>query len=464
MEAPVLTPSSYEQKAEVKDLVKDLSSRLDFDRVVRWVEEINPESHEPESLGDIFDQLYFLRRWEIGGVLGLLDASKQHDLARVRSSLEEFRKDWEKRGFLRNKPDPNFTPEQKYGSKITGRRQPLQARLDLALLTLRDAKTLRKIFCPSPRAGSTVDFPLEQIRDGLNLEDRLRFPGEEPERIDFDPRLLRAVEDYVSQRLDQLAIKGKYTQNSRIRKEFLDQVRSANLTRLRVGGINKFVSGEMKENEANLAIRQSDILADLHFSFPAYFLQGLDLIAFTKPEDSKDLGKFVPKFAGNELANFQIRIYVDPHISGDSTDSQIARKRSVITGVIYHEIGHAMLYKLAYQDLARWEEIIRDEKVDVTWYVEDEAKEGAADDEDFCESLMLFVKNPAALSVIAPGRFNYFRDLFREYMDFGKREDFDRLLGERMQKAFEMWEKAGLTREDIKEMYYHIYEDLEHVE
>lgn len=437
-------PSVGAKVEDIGNLIKDLSSRLDFDRVVRSVEVASPSGENRGALKEVFRGLFSLRRFEYAYFLGALGGTYS-SLVDIESDLVHLREQYEQKGFLRQVPDQDYQLVIGESEKIGKDRRELEAKVGRALLVLRDAKTLNRIYRPT-RASSIIGYPLEEIRQALDLENQVLVEGWE--RIDLDPRLLAATEKYVQSRLTNLALKGKYPQTLEQKKLYLDKARSTGKLNLKLGGL--------RENDPSFVLAPSLLLKNLYSTFPTYFITDIERLSISW-EREKDLGLFIPKFTDNEYRGARIEIFLDPRISATASETERATKESWIMGIIYHELGHAILYKLSYDNLADWAAATQEEKIFVTWYVKKAAKEGDGVDEDFCESLMIFALNPAALKVIAPRRYEYLRHLFREYMDFGRKEGYDKLLDERIKAEEELWEVVGVIDKEIKDMYYRIY-------
>lgn len=431
---------------EVEEQIKDLAGRIDYDRVVGFVD--NLEVHKG-SLSRVFHQLYQLRRLEYSLALGILETYELEALEKTEVTLNEFKNQWQQKGFLQDSVR-SYSFQLNDNSEIEESHMELEAKVGRAIMTLKHAETLNRIFRPK-RVSSITDFPLEEISRALDL----RSVGIiDWARIGLNPRLITATDSYVQERLNSLALKGKYPQTTQQKRKYLETVCSAGKLDLKVGGI--------KEGDMNYSIFPSSILKELYSKFPNYFVADIHQLVISEDRESA-FGGFFPGFSHeNEYIGGRMEIYIDPKVMPTSSETTRTTMANYIMGVIYHELGHATLYKLTYDDLVDWSDLIKDEQIFATWYVEKAAKEGQSNDEDFCESLMIFAINPAALKVIGPKRFKYFRELFQSYIGFGSQNDFSLFLDQRIKVQEELWELAAVTIEDIKREYFNIYRDMDY--
>lgn len=121
----------------------------------------------------------------------------------------------------------------------------------------------------------------------------------------------------------------------------------------------------------------------------------------------------------------------------------------------WHEFGHNAHHLMRYDEIMAWESVMQDDPGAVTWYVKharkDNEKRGKR--EDFSESFMLFLGNPALLFTLSSKRYNFMFDFFTSRLKDEQIPSFKQRIGDQLMLTFSVWQKMDYSAEDIRRIY-----------
>ena len=98
---------------------------------------------------------------------------------------------------------------------------------------------------------------------------------------------------------------------------------------------------------------------------------------------------------------------------------------------------------------------MKSDNTEITWYVGYSRKrsESAGKKEDFCESFMMFVKDPSLLKILSEKRYEYMKELFIRYIEPDRLNSFKSSLNFNLQLGSFYWDQKGFSVEDIRSLF-----------
>ena len=473
---------------ELERAVNDLSSRLNYTAIFDYY--LNtPVTEDPNTIAgnqlNLFSMLAELRRaFDDGSMrtaaardikwwLDQLVGGQRHGQGRAMAA------EWDKLGFLLPEPQARQAAEltSRTRDDTDERVKTLVRRATQAFDDLLDYEELGDIY---RREGSTATYtPRVKDREFRALELLRALDGRHSpyshhlvagKRKHFDPALVSAAEVAFDQKLRSYRESGQTSQTEAERAIMLAEQRARQTWGSLRDKLPVIVLNRPLDNDEIRFFDEPSLFDELQRMMPACFLADLANIEFTtKPAEAHDddptfetLAWYVPK---NDLGNgtvegAHIQIFSSltmrfAEFAGQThsermTEYLYARMERLRT--VAHEIGHHVhRYTLSLDELRNWEQIMRDDRAEVTHYVRvSRAKSDAIGRiEDFCESFSYFFTYPALLQEISPRRFAFMRELCLSRLDEPERQAYNDRLERTVAAHREAWAKQGRSPADV---------------
>jgi hypothetical protein len=234
------------------------------------------------------------------------------------------------------------------------------------------------------------------------------------------------------------------------------------------------IEGLIVESDKKLIITEDKITGFLENNIPIAFLKKIKKIEVSnedpiedvdlgtnedgknKAVEVKKVGSFNSEYDENgRLASGNILIYEPITVDKNANRNEELIIENGFRDTLTHEIGHAVHGDFSMDEMKEWEEVMKQDQTKVTWYVSysETKSEPTKKREDFCESFMLFVKDPSFLKIISEKRFEYVKKLFETYMDSENLPNFQRSLDWNQKFTDAFLEENGYTKEQFKNSY-----------
>lgn len=415
---------------ELTEYAQGVYARFNWDAFLTYYED-NVHKYDPWDNGLLPNGLASvarLRQIIVKAQQGTLGQEDYQQLDNWHSYLIEQHEEWAKRGFINE--SPVSTSKEVSTEEITQRRNELKERLQSVIYVLDEYGNLKSKFRNPVYDYRIDDRVLKQVTEALDLDRGYGYTNEIWKEVEYDPRLLDAVEKFISRKIQEYVDTGLLPQLGEDYTQFLEKARTVELEKalkaIQVVGLEQNQGQELVVSETHLKHL-------LEKSVPAFFLDKIkSIVVMEKPEDLDEdnqntNGEYIPVFddKGN-LVESRIKIYSSPYVPEDADHLTNFFVRNKFETVLLHEIAHNIHHVLPYIDMLNWEQVMEIDKTEVTWYVGyvREKYNKLSSGEDFSETFQMLVLNPGYLSVCSPVRFNYMLSLIVRYMNNEQREVF----------------------------------------
>lgn len=406
---------------EVKERVKNLSSRLNFQNVFGYYDKIVVGSDD--LFANTADELFFLRKTEVGIITGALDRSTYDWLDHIDQTLVQYGTVWEQKGFLKTETDADYEFSHIYGGEVAEKRRILVARIQEADRCLIYGTYLVNTY--KPKMSYSFNSLISGMDRTFNLEEDV-LRSDDVATIDYDPRFIEAASQYLEQKTKPLAELGDFPQDEETRRVWVEQGRrdaEEVLKNIQILGFEE-VHGE------RLIVTKEQVLQELREKIPPYFLVGIRSIQAVKqdqikgliPEDKLAYGLHDPVY--DEKGNYtgsNIYVLINPRsaykgpVEGEKRYEEFMR--ASFMDVLFHELGHSMHHNLTYDEMAEWETARTSEHAYVSEYVrhcyEESGTRGRI--EDFAETFANYVRSESILRTKSGSRADYMSRLVNTY-------------------------------------------------
>ena len=417
---------------EINNLSNNLASRFDWNTFLKYYDfdPYNPSERKDKGyMSNTLSEFSVVREVQQQYIDGTLSQQSYDRLDFYKEELQSLAKGWEKRGFL---SDSIQTHGEALSIEETKqKRLLLKGRLEQVKSFAEDYASLKTKFRSLPNPHKFRDGAFEEVLKSLDIENS---HGREPlKQYDYDPRYLDAVHQFAADRIRQYCKSDVLPMlDEKEYKAYINKLRNID-TETALSGIT--IEGFEERSGEILVVDEESFRDKLRTLVPACFLENIELVVVTdKPKDlNKDnpnietTGNYTSEFddKGN-LVKSHIEIYRSPRVpeSADVRLKALAKLNFYSTAL--HEIAHSIHHKLTYDDMKNWEEVIKKDPTEVTWYVGhmQEKHDSLRLKEDFCETYQIAVLDPPALYSLSPERYLYMMKFMGKYMGDAQRKVF----------------------------------------
>lgn len=449
------------RKADFEKILQNLSARVKFDAVFEYHGDSKKVKTGSDLLINTVSDLYLLRRYQYEA----LHSEGERDFAYYDfacHTLETFSKEWEEKGFLFDQEKEGYKYDQSFGQPVRAERLQKAASLKEILDELQEYNRLSLIYKIKLTTRYPLDPELSEVQRVLGYTKEERDWGfEDFEEVDFDPGLVTAAARFAERRVAFHRATGHLmptTETLEDERKRIDVTENGNVDQdIRVEGF--------EAPEGMKAVVTPDGLIDeVKRILPPDFVRGLKALVHKDSPGVDDIsdpevdvvGRFVPKFdQDGNLTEAEIRVFQKLFAPEGSDQRQVALIWSEFMDTTYHEFGHNAHHVMRLDEMREWEKVLAADKTAVTAYTQysRSVNENRGKREDFADSFMLFVRNPAVLSVISPLRLQFMFDYFRRRIRTDQWDDFRVHVANQLTASLKAWENLGYNSESIRRIY-----------
>lgn len=437
------------KKKDFEDLTRELSARVDYEKVFSYYRDEEHREGPADLIDNVAEELFNLRKYQVELLRGGEGVSRNFGFySRACLALETYKEEWGEKEFLTGEPREDYKFSREWGESVSERRRELVEYMKPVLKELERYAQLARIYQLKISFSSPYDRELEAILRILSSQnDRL---GRDFEEIDFDPRFIEAAKKHVNQVVEEHKRLGHLPSEEKLKDK--------------VEPINIEIKGFEPPEGMVSVVNSQEIFDEIKNYVPPGFLEKLKAVVHReRPESIEDeegietIGGCRPFYDENkQLLAVEVEIYRSPFLSETSSEAEQAFLRADLLDDLWHELGHNAHHLMRFEELVAWEEAIAEDDIAVSRYVKRaRAKsEIRGKREDFSETFALFISNPAQLNISSPARFGFMLDFFNQNLSADQREAFGRRITGRLLTAHFVWDKAGITAEDVRQ--YHL--------
>jgi hypothetical protein len=447
---------------ELNTLASNLESRFNWDNFLEQCDTGPTDSYEEKNRGkglmyNTLSEFAMVREVQQQFLRDTISQNSYELLKSYQEELESSTERWQQRGFL-SEQIQTYT-ELPSVEETRHQRLLLKTRLEEVENVAKNYASLKTRFRTLFNPHKFEDDLFEEVIRSLDVEKGYSHADGTWRAYDHDPRYLDAVQKFTARRIEQ------YVKNDRLPifgeeyKAYIDKLRNTD-TEAALSGIT--IKGFEESSGEVLVVTEENLRDNLRLLVPACFLENIELVIVKDKPEGVDkegsgvevMGVHTPEFddKGNLVKSY-IEIYQSPRVS-ESTDLM---ERSVVTShfnsYVLHEIAHSIHYRLTYEDMTRWSDVMKKDSTAVTWYVEHIREKKASDEliEDFCETFQLAVFFPDRLYKLSPERFKYMMKFMSLYMGNEQRLKFFDHVGALLEKSLQSNEEIINSIEEKKE-------------
>jgi hypothetical protein len=460
-------------KAEAEVAIDSLATRVNFDAVFTYYQNLEQRIRAPLDKGDLLDNLatdlFRLRKYQYELIHGSTEDQDFHFYNDMIESAQQFAEGWQKRDILLAEPDRSEPGSTEFGEKVAEARKQIAAEARAALTQLEEysqlSQTYRRLFTDNQALDNEEIKRIITVLEADSKSTYTRYHMEGFAQIDYDPRFMLAAKKH----LDQILL--KHQQAGRLPKS--SDMRQAERQRVDALPIESLLAElQLKGFEDQEGMRRlfgpADIIDLFRQVIPPDFASRLLEFScqppFSRPDENgaETTGRIIATFGTtndnwDQVVGTKIIVYTDVFIDPDASQVEMTMARQQILNTAMHEFGHNAHYTLDYDEMVAWEKVMREDPVSITWNVEHAKKHDldptSGKKEDFADSFMLFISNPALLHVLSPPRYYYMDDFFNRHTPSTQTADFQKRVNAQINNTYLSWQMSGLSTEKVKQMY-----------
>lgn len=455
-------------KQEYEDRLKQISPLIGYDKVFDYYHEINNYTKQgkdnADHIANTATELFTLRRFQHELLFENLDADYDQYNYRL-GVLVQFEDTWREKGFLLQDPDPNFDMKGNFSEDSKAIRGQIAKQAEEALKTLERYGELFKTYRPSIiNSREDVDYDLDQTHRIMDRGGNYLYDAKKFDEIDFDPNFVKAAQKHVRQLIINHELAGRLSRSQETLKQERQRIDSIDSESLLAGIEHK--NFNVPDGE-EVAMDIKEAMNEIKEIMPPDFIKRLRSVSY-KPEAEKTgeedvntetVGRFFPIFGEGDnwdkIQATEIEVYKPFFISPEAKlELKLYIKKEFIE-TLHHEFGHNAHYSLDLDEMEAWEKVMSTDKTPITWYVKyaREKETGTGKREDFSESFMMFLNNPAVLAIVSPIRFQFMLEYFGRHLQTEQGKGFSEKLMKDMLLSRIVWKQQGYADEDIRRIY-----------
>jgi|GEM_PF-4738319 hypothetical protein len=434
-------------------LAQDVSARFDWATILQYYAQVATPADAPKDpwdngiLANAISSTAPVRETLAHAHYGVLGSQPYGQLEATLTAIQSQIPEWESRGFLLAQPrDPG-----------TETLPQLQTRAQELVTTIRHivgvvsayAELKRRYRDGIIRYNRTTHL-LNQVVASLNEAGGYGFNAN-------DSAYLDAVSNFLAAQVEQLSANGTYPATGSRHRAAMESLQAVPVE----SAVNAITLEGFHEQPGELlVVTESDLRQELGLLVPACFLAKIRLVVVTTrpteaPKEDPHVVATTPTEVPQEnprietigwhngefddqgnLVESVIELYRSPRVQNSANVHEQAYTRGEFLDTALHEVAHSIHSALGYVDMHDWETVVANDTTAVTWYVGHARKTNVDRGlfEDFAESFMLAVRNPAILGAKSPARYQYMLSLVAKYMGEPQKKIFLQEIAARIHK------------------------------
>lgn len=449
------------KKRDFENALEDVSARIDYDAVFDYYRNHRANRDGSDLLENTFGQLYELRRFQHDQLTPGEDERDFNFYNYRCDTLTSFQKEWERKGFLHDKPRSDFTYSQEFGHSVLAKRMDIAAQFEEPLAQLQEFNVLSSVYQHKLAFSSHFDYELSTVHrllsdDGKNHS---AWGYKNFDQIDYDPEMIDAARRHILKALDEHRKLGHLPPTEQTLAEERKRI-----NQLETRTTNISTEGFTPPEGKVAVVSPSEVLKEVSQLLPPDFVNGLQELTHkpvppqpTDDPDTETMGSFIPTFDESKrvMTAAKIEVYRKLFVPKGTGELEKSVAKQKFMGTVWHEFGHNAHHVMHYDEMKAWEEVTSRDNIAVSWYVgyarKDDLNRGKR--EDFSESFKLFISNPALLQILSPPRYHFMLEFFERRTKDDQRDMLLEHLTHQAAITLAVWKENGRTPEQIRDIY-----------
>ncbi len=452
------------RKKDLDQLIDDLSERTDYDAVMSYY---GPDKNRTGSdiLQNAVFELYQLRKYQYE-LNESVDVEHDYNFYDFRcETLESYKSGWEEKGFLKQSTEVEESSLD-LSEETKPDRIKLLAEITEVVNQLDEFNHLAGIYQHTLTYSSSFD----KSHSHLKSLSRILTPNGNSSGYDyfteagFDPKLIKAVKTQTEKLIAEHRVNGRLPATSETIAIKQQQIDAMDYTKLLA---ETKVVGLEKKHGLECTVSPEGLLDEVRTNIPPELLSGLKSLGYKENGGQvevsnqgeivgESIGEFIPTFDENgKMISTEIAVYKSPFVPEGLLSVDKLVSKSKFMSIVWHEFGHNAHHLMTYDEMIAWEDTMTKDKTAVTWYVEYSRNQQniRGKREDFSESFMLYIDNPALLHTLSKERYEFMTKFVADRLQTDQKDTFNQKQTIKLLSAYNVWEKGGYTEEDIRNMY-----------
>jgi hypothetical protein len=383
--------------------------------------------------------------------------------------VDDLSSTYSKRGYLEDAPDPNYQISNESTESIKARRLEIASRLENVNNLLERFHNLVDTYRIKLVFKSRFDSHLTSIFAVIDEKGKFRsdLNKEVLDDFDFDPDFINAINEQVTELIEEHKKKGHLPRST---KDWEDERKRIDALKNKPEVAITF-NGFSPPEGKKAVISPEEIIEDMRINLPPDFINPVvsinykDIPADLDIDDPtwETIGRMNPVFEDKDMVAADIDIYSGLRIfvSQETNEKIVNSHKEEALDTLHHEIGHTVHNLLTYDELDAWDKAMSEDTINVTDYVKFAGKdsEERKKREDFCESLKMYLSDPALLEVRSPHREFFMKRLFYNRLRSDQIESFFARIDSLKVIRRADWQARGLSDEEVKARYQYLDND-----
>lgn len=454
-----IVPRGEKGKEALRGLVEELNRDFDYEALFEYYKTHKSEDDNGvDFLTNAVNELYYLR-WcthEIQNPSGRSHGNNFYEYNyRI---LGQYKEEWGRMGFLheQNTQELAFQPgiNVEYGEQAKFEYEQLLRELKTTVEEIKRFNVLVTTYGSSSQSNLIYDRMLSGLLFALRAPEygsRMGYKYEDFDEVGFDPGLIGAARQFFYEILREYESSGFILPGRE--RDIRPEVGNSD-NEVGIGEILKQIqfSGFEPPKGMIAVITPQEIFDKMAILIPPDILRSLRSISRENPVEGDETLGLCDSDSEGAYIKILDYLFVEPDIL-ESGKTGLALN---FMRILWHELGHVVHSRMSYAEILDWEEATQgDVDTDISWYVRCSRSAGykKRKRENFAESFMFFLTNPAILETISPKRFEFMNSFFHGRLSAFQIPKFDKYIELRRHEELSIWQKSGLTPDKIREIY-----------
>lgn len=453
--------------AELQPQIEDLSKRIDYDAVFAYFKRAHEDVEHGSKLifSNEVNKFFALRSYahRINSPSENPEAD-YYNLLGATENMRDWGVEWESHGFLKERTSIDAGTTENINTPGTPEaRKVLTESLQSSMDELVRYEKFSRIYRTFDQA--TQERPNRWL---AQLDYNVSGSGtdfgfiKEFEKLDFDPKFVAAAIRHTEVILTEYRTLGRLSKTDDDLKNMRASIEAIPFQEL-VATIP--IQGFEAPPGTKLLMDPDELRGWLEY-LPPEFCESLLSISHRPPRPKspdkpniETAGTFSPVYGSGEnwdtVVAKKIEIYLPVAVAESATEQQSNIAKMELLETIWHEFGHNAHHMLDLEEMTVWEEVILDDQTAPTWYVKSsrEKNEATGKREDFAESFMMYLSDPALLYKLSALRYQFMSEFFDRRLQESQKQKFDNRRDNLIQAALMFWKEKGMSDDDIRKAY-----------